>query len=321
MLPMPSAQQLRYLVTLAELRHFGRAARSCAVTQSTLSAGILALERQMNVQLLDRNVGKKVVFTPLGNEVVARARLALEALQSVLDVAAASHEPMSGLLRIGVIPTIGPFVVPDLIRRLRQGFARMRLSLNEDLTHHVLEKLSLGRLDLVLLAMPCDCADSETWPLWRDAFMLAMPESHPLSKLSAVPVERIVSERMIMLEDGHCLRDQTLALCRQVRGWSRAEGGEEFTVTSLHTMVEMVGAGLGVALLPQMAVEAGLLRDQAVVARPVTGGQAWRTIGLAWRPRSPRMGDFRTLAPFFIPPHLSTREGKASRAPFSGDKK
>lgn len=322
MLPMPSAQQLRYLVTLAELRHFGRAAKSCAVTQSTLSAGILALERQMDVQLLDRDVGKKVVFTPLGNEVVTRARLALESLQSVLDVAAASHEPMSGLLRIGVIPTIGPFVVPDLIRRLRQGFPRMRLSLNEDLTHHVLEKLALGRLDLVLLAMPCDCADSETWPLWRDPFVLVMPQMHPLSKLSAVPVERIVSQRMILLEDGHCLRDQTLALCRQVRGWSSPEGAEEeFTVTSLHTLVEMVAAGLGVALLPQMAVLSGLLRDQAVVARPVTGCQAWRTIGLAWRPRSPRMGDFRTLAPFFMPPDVSPMAANAQQASVFGDKK
>ena len=301
MLPMPSAQQLRYLVTLAELRHFGRSARACAVTQSTLSAGILALERQMDARLLDRDVGKKVVFTPLGDKVLARARIALDALQGVLDVAVAAREPMSGLLRIGVIPTIGPFVLPSLVRRLPHAYPQLRLSLNEDMTHNMMEKLALGRLDLVLLAMPCDCDDSETLPLWRDPFMLVMPRDHPLAKLPSVPVDSIVHENMIMLEDGHCLRDQTLAMCRQVRGWS--QNGEDATcaVTSLYTMLEMVAAGMGLALVPQLAVDSPLLDGQLLAVRPVTGAQAWRTIGLAWRPRSPRATDFHTIAPFFVP--------------------
>ncbi|MDT8870668.1 LysR substrate-binding domain-containing protein [Komagataeibacter rhaeticus] len=151
---------------------------------------------------------------------MTRARTALEALQGVLDVAVASREPMSGLLRIGVIPTIGPFVMSSLVRRLPQAYPQLRLSLNEDVTHSVMAKLAMGRLDLVLLAMPWDCADNETLPLWRDPFMLVMPHDHPLAQLPVVPVRSIVRERMILLEDGHCLRDQTLAMCRQVRGWT-----------------------------------------------------------------------------------------------------
>ncbi|MCE2575974.1 hydrogen peroxide-inducible genes activator [Komagataeibacter sp. FNDCR2] len=305
MIPMPSAQQLRYLVTLAELRHFGRAARACAVTQSTLSAGILALERQMDVKLLDRDVGKQVVFTPLGDQVLAQARIALDALQGVVDVAVAAHEPMSGLLRLGVIPTIGPFVMPSLVRRLPLAYPRLRLSLNEDVTRNVMEKLALGRLDLVLLAMPCDCADSETLPLWRDPFMLVMPHGHPLAALPEVPVRSFARERMIMLEDGHCLRDQTLAMCRQVHGWTQPHDGAVCAVTSLYTMVEMVAAGMGLALLPQLAVDSPLLDGQRLAVRPVSGAQAWRTIGLAWRPRSPRMVDFHALAPFFMPPTVA----------------
>ncbi|MBB2202645.1 hydrogen peroxide-inducible genes activator [Gluconacetobacter tumulisoli] len=305
MTPLPSAQQLRYLIALADLRHFGRAAQACAVTQSTLSAGILALERQLDIQLLDRKVGKRVVFTPIGDEVAARARHALDALQTVQAVADASRAPMTGLLRIGVIPTIGPFVLPGLVSRLHAQFPHIRLSVNEDLTGNVMDKLVLGRLDLVLLAMPCACEGTETLPLWRDDFMLVLPARHPLAALEAISVERIGTERMILLEDGHCLRDQTLAVCRQERGWSTPDSEEEFVVTSLYTLVDMVADGLGLALLPRLAVESGILRDLPVVVRPVTGCQAWRTIGLAWRPRSPRAADFRLLAPHIRPPSVT----------------
>ncbi|ACI51202.1 transcriptional regulator, LysR family [Gluconacetobacter diazotrophicus PA1 5] len=305
MTPLPSAQQLRYLITLAELRHFGRAALACSVTQSTLSAGILALERQLDVQLLDRNVGKRVVFTPIGDEVAARARFALETLQAVQDVADASRAPMTGLLRIGVIPTIGPFIMPGLVSRLRRQFPQIRLSVNEDLTGNVMDKLALGRLDLVLLAMPCPCEGTETLPLWRDEFMLLLPADHALAALDSIPVERIAGERMVLLEDGHCLREQTLSLCRQERGWSTPDGDEEFVVTSLYTLVDMVAEGLGIALLPRLAVESGILRDLPLVVRPVTGCQAWRTIGLAWRPRSPRAADFRQLGLHIRPPAVT----------------
>ncbi|GBQ71431.1 LysR family transcriptional regulator [Ameyamaea chiangmaiensis NBRC 103196] len=298
MIPLPSPQQLRYLIMLAEMRHFGRAAKACSVTQSTLSAGILALERQLDVNLLDRDVGKRVMFTPIGEEIAIRARAALTALEAVGEAALTSREPLTGPLRIGVIPTIGPFLVPRLVPMLRARYPQIRLSLYENLTERLLEKLTMGRLDLLLLAMPCACEGAHTQPLWRDDFLLAVPRDHPLASRAEIPLSMIEAERMIMLEDGHCLRDQTLDICRQEGGWSRTDSNEEFTATSLYTLVQMVGQGLGVALLPRLAVDSRILDGTEVVARPLAGA-ASRVIGLAWRPRSPRVDDFTALGRLF----------------------
>ncbi|OUI85129.1 hydrogen peroxide-inducible genes activator [Acetobacter tropicalis] len=310
MLPLPSAQQLRYLIALSELRHFGRAAAACAVTQSTLSAGIMALERQLDAQLLDRTVGKKVVFTPLGHDIANKGRQALEALEAVPQLAAAARTPLTGALRLGIIPTIGPFLLTPLVKIIRLRFPQIVLSLTEDTTEHLLEKLSLGRLDMLVLAMPCLCDGTETLPLWQDPFHVVMPEGHDLSHLTHVPVERLENQRMIMMEDGHCLREQTLAVCRQGRGWdsSDGEGDSTFTATSLQTMVEMVELSLGIGVVPALAIENGLLQNHRVVARPLSGGPVWRTIGLAWRPRSPRAADFHTLASAFATLAPATRE-------------
>lgn len=301
MLPLPSAQQLRYLIALSELRHFGRAAAACAVTQSTLSAGIMALERQLDAQLLDRTVGKKVVFTPLGHEIAAKGRHALQALEAVPQLAAAARTPLTGPLRLGIIPTIGPFLVAPLVKIIRAHFPQIVLSITEDTTERLLEKLSLGRLDILVLAMPCLCDGTETIPLWRDPFQVIMPAGHPLASLPHVPVEQLEDQRMIMMEDGHCLREQTLAVCRQGRLWDSAEdeGDATFTATSLHTMANMVELGLGIGVVPALATEGGLLQNHNVIMRPLSGGPVWRTIGLAWRPRSPRSADFHTLATAF----------------------
>lgn len=307
MLPLPSAQQLRYLIALSELRHFGRAAAACSVTQSTLSAGIMALERQLDSQLLDRTVGKKVVFTPLGHEIALKGRQALEALEAVPQLAVAARTPLTGPLRLGVIPTIGPFLIEPLVKTIRTRFPQLTLSIAEDTTEHLLEKLGIGRLDMLVLAMPCLCDTAETLPLWRDPFHVIMPEDHPLARLSHVPVERLADQRMIMMEDGHCLREQTLAVCRQGREWHGTEGESDstFSATSLHTMAEMVGLGLGIGVVPLLALEGGILRGHPVISRPLSGGPVWRTIGLGWRPRSPRSEDFRTLATAFssLAPH------------------
>ncbi len=159
----------------------------------------------------------------------------------------------------------------------------------------------------MVLAMPCLCDGTETIPLWRDPFQVIMPEGHPLASLSHVPVERLEDQRMIMMEDGHCLREQTLAVCRQGRGWDSAEdeGDSTFTATSLHTMADMVELGLGIGVVPALATEGGLLQNHKVIMRPLSGGPVWRTIGLAWRPRSPRAADFHTLATAFsaLAPH------------------
>lgn len=298
MLPLPSAQQLRYLIALSELRHFGRAAAACAVTQSTLSAGIMALERQLDATLLDRTVGKKVVFTPLGHEIALRARQALLALEAVPQIAAAARTPLTGPMRLGIIPTIGPFLIPQAVTTVREHFPRLSLSITEDTTEHLLEKLSLGQLDMLVLAMPCLCDGTETHPLWQDPFHVIMPTGHPLAALQAVPVEQLSAQSMVLMEDGHCLREQTLAICRQgpSRNGSEGESDATFTAMSLHSMAEMVELGLGIAIMPAMAIDGGILQGRRIVSKPLTGAPASRTIGLAWRPRSPRASDFRALA-------------------------
>jgi LysR family hydrogen peroxide-inducible transcriptional activator len=253
MTPLPTPQQLRYLVALAETAHFGRAASACAVSQSTLSAGILVLERQLQTQILDRSAGKHVVFTPLGLELVAKARAALSALGAVVEVADAARAPMSGPLRLGIIPTIGPFLLPRLMPELRAHYPSLRLFLREDQTENLLLQLKGGQLDVLLLAEPCACAGAELLPVMSDEFLAALPAQHPLAQRSAVPIAALAAEPLLLLESGHCLRDQVLAVCGP-----NAERAADFAATSLHTLVQMVAGGLGVTLVPKLAVEAGL---------------------------------------------------------------
>ena len=294
MTPLPTPQQLRYLLALADHQHVGRAADACAVTQSTLSAGILALERQLDTRILDRESGKRVVFTALGRELVTRAREAMVALEAIAETAAAARAPMSGPLRLGMIPTVGPFLLPRLMPALRSAFPRLRLFLREDTTGRLIESLELGRLDLALLALPCDCAGADTLPVARDPFLAALPAGHPLASRDEVPVAALGAERLLLLEEGHCLRDQALSACGKPRDTRDRDG---FAATSLHTLVQMVAGGMGVTLLPRSAVEAGVTAGTDVVIRPVAGPGTWRTLGLAWRPNAARAGDYKALAP------------------------
>jgi LysR family transcriptional regulator, hydrogen peroxide-inducible genes activator len=291
---LPSPQQLRYLVALSETRHFGRAAQACAVTQSTLSAGLLALERQLDAPILDRASGRHVVFTPLGLDLVERAREALTALEAVSETASAAREPMSGPLRLGVIPTIGPFLLPKLMPALRNAFPKLRLYLREDTTARLVDRLSSHRLDLLLLALPCDCGGAPSISVGRDPFVVALPPNHRLAGEREIPAAALATERLLLLEDGHCLRDQALAVCGLLAG-DHGEDDEGFAATSLHTLVQMVAGGFGVTLLPQLAVSAGITDGSGIVLRPLAGSGAWRTLGLAWRPNSPRAADYRAL--------------------------
>ena len=295
MSPLPSPQQLRYILALADLGHFGRAADACTVTQSTLSAGILAMERQMDAAILDRSAGKHVVFTALGEEIVARARTALAALEAVAEAASAARAPLSGPLRLGVIPTIGPFLLPRLMPVLRAAFPNLRLFVREDVTRALVERLSSNRLDLLLVALPCDCGGAATLAVARDEFLVALPKGHRLAARTRVQPQALARERMLLLEDGHCLRDQAVSLC------GSAGEQEGFAATSLHTLAQMVAGGLGVTLLPRMAVDAGVAAGTDIELRPL-GGSACRTIGLAWRPNSPRANEYRALAPLIASP-------------------
>ncbi|WP_149539413.1 LysR substrate-binding domain-containing protein [Siccirubricoccus phaeus] len=298
MIALPSPQQLRYLLALADHGHFGRAAAACAVTQSTLSAGIIALERQLDAALLERGTAKRPIFTPLGLEVVERARTALAALEAVAETAASAKEPLSGPLRLGVIPTIGPFLLPRLMPALRQAFPRLRLWLREDQTERLVQQLETGRLDLLLLALPCACGEAETLPIAADPFLAALPSGHRLVAKDKVPATALAAERLLLLEDGHCLREHALDACGLPRAVAPIE--ENFAATSLHTLVQMVASGLGVTLLPRLSVEGGVLAGAAVEVRPLEAeGEAvpGRSLALAWRGRSPRAAEFRGLAP------------------------
>ena len=201
MTALPSPQQLRYLVALAEHGHFGRAAAACAVTQSTLSSGIFALERQLDAALLERTGGKRPVFTPLGRELVGRARTALAALTALVETVETARDPLTGPLRLGTIPTIGPFLLPRLMPRLREAFPRLRLWLREDITDRLVESLESGRLDLLLLALPCDCGEIESVDIAEDPFHVALPPGHRLSVLEAISPDALAGERIMLLED------------------------------------------------------------------------------------------------------------------------
>ncbi len=291
---LPTPQQLRYLIMLAETGHFGRAASACAVSQSTLSAGLLALERSLNAQILDRSVAKHPVFTSIGLELVAKARVALAALSAMAEAADAARAPMSGPVRLGIIPTIGPFLLPRLMPQIREKYNALKLFLREDLTERLLDQLDAGLLDILILAQPCDCGKAEVETLSRDDFLVALPPDHVLTARESIRVTDLAAEQLLLLEDGHCLREQVLSICG-------AELGREqrFAATSLHTLVQMVAGRLGVTLVPRLAVDAGLLNGTGVQTVRLEGEAGWRNIALAWRQGSPRAGEYRTLGAIF----------------------
>lgn len=289
---MPTPQQLRYLVTLAETGHFGRAALACAVSQSTLSSGILTLENALDAKVLDRSVAKHPVFTPLGLELVAKARVVLSALSDMAETADAARAPLSGPLRLGIIPTIGPFLLPRLMPALRENYKSLRFFLREDQSDRLLEQLEAGQLDLLILAYPYECGTAEMLNVVRDDFMVALPPGHVLAARDVVSISDLAAEQFLLLEDGHCLRDQVLSVCRP--SFRRAQ---PFAATSLYTLIQMVAGGLGMTLVPKLAVDAGITHNTGVEIRPLEDGEGWRSLGLAWRAGSPRAGEYRSLAP------------------------
>lgn len=287
---LPTLKQLQYLVALKDHGHFGRAAESCYVTQSTLSAGIRELETLIGVVLVERT--RRVVrFTPLGERIVDKARRVLREADELGDLARAAGRPLSGEMRMSVIPTIAPFLLPRILPKLRRDYPDLKLYLREETSGQACEGLHHGRTDCVLLALPYACGDVETAPLFDDRLFVAYREGEMDPSASIRPAE-IDETRLLMLEDGHCLKEHALAAC------NRPELRAEATMlgTSLHTMVQMVDNGLGVTMLPEMAVDSGILDHTQVSARPLEADNASRRIALVWRKASPRERDFRLLA-------------------------
>lgn len=287
---LPTLKQLQYLVALHDSGHFGRAAEACFVTQSTLSAGIRELETLIGVVLVERT--RRVVrFTPLGERIVEKARRVLREADELGDLARAAGRPLSGDMRMSVIPTIAPFMLPRVLPRLRRDYPDLKLYLREETSAQACEALHHGRIDCVLLALPYACGDVEAQTLFDDRLFVAFHHDEMKSKPMVDPAD-IDETRLLMLEDGHCLKDHALAACN--RPELRAEA--MMLGTSLHTMVQMVDNGLGVTMLPEMAVDAGILAHTSVTARPLDAANAARHIALVWRKASPREKDFRLLA-------------------------
>lgn len=287
---LPTLKQLQYLVALHDSGHFGRAAESSFVTQSTLSAGIRELETLIGVVLVERT--RRVVrFTPLGERIVEKARRVLREADELGDLARAAGHPLTGEMRMSVIPTIAPFLLPRILPRLRKDYPDLKLYLREETSSQACEGLHHGRTDCVLLALPYRCGDVETAPLFDDRLFVAFRDGE-MDPTPTIHPSMIDETRLLMLEDGHCLKDHALSAC------NRPEMRAEATMmgTSLHTMVQMVDNGLGVTMLPQMAVTAGILDHTNVTARPLEAENAVRRIALVWRKASPREKDFRLLA-------------------------
>ena len=285
---MITLRQLRYLTALARHRHFGRAAADCAVTQPALSMQVRELEHEVGAELVERR-SNEIALTETGLEIARRAEHILAATHDLVDFAR-HRGVLTGRLSLGIIPTLAPYVLPRVLPRLQAKYPQLRLEVRETQTKTLLDELASGDLDTVMLALPVDGTDIETQPLFDDPFLLAVPAADPLPANRRVAVEDVDRRRLILLEEGHCLRDQALAF------WTTSSGDlpASLGATSLATVMQMVANGYGVTLLPDVATSVEV-RDSRVKLLRFTGREPARTIGLAWRRTSPRQRDFAAL--------------------------
>jgi LysR family hydrogen peroxide-inducible transcriptional activator len=285
---MITLRQLRYLSSLARHRHFGRAAEDCAVTQPALSMQIRELEREIGAELVERRPGD-IALTETGIEVAQRAERILAAARDLVDFAR-HRDVLSGPLKLGIIPTLAPYVLPRVLPRLQTSYPDLRLEVRETQTRLLLDELAGGELDCVMLALPAEGADVETLKLFDDRFLLAVPVAEPVNARGPVALEDVDQRRLILLEEGHCLRDQALAFCATKRRDAPAGLG----ATSLATVMQMVANGYGVTLLPEVAIDAEV-HDGRVKLLRFAEPEPARSIGLAFRRTSPRRRDFEEL--------------------------
>ena len=284
----PTLKQLRYLVALHRSHHFGKAADACHVTQSTLSAGLQELESLLGAQLVERTK-RSVMFTAIGEDVVRRAQVILNDVDDLTDMASASKDPLKGIVRLGIIPTIAPFLLPKIMPHLRKSLPDLELHLREDKSADLCELVRQGELDLVLYALPFACGDVAEMPLFHDPFYVAYPAGEAPAK--TIKTTELDESRLMLLEEGHCLRDHALAACQLLGRGAR----RELAGTSLNTIVQMVAAGHGITLLPGLAVDAGLVDAAEVDIVSFSDLIPTRTIGLIWRKTNPRAETFKSL--------------------------
>ena len=307
---LPTIKQLQYLVALREHGHFGKAAEACFVTQSTLSAGLRELETLLNVTLVERT--RRVVrFTALGEKIADKAERVLRETEELAEMARAEGQPLHGELRMGVIPTIAPFLLPAMLPRLRKEWPSLKLYLREETSQAACDALHRGQLDCVLLALPYGCGDVDTAPLFDDPLFVAYPRGEAPAG-ATIDVDAIDENRMLLLEDGHCLKDHALSACNRpdLRAHAAMMG------TSLHTLVQMVDNGLGLTFIPSLASEAGILDNTHGDAKPLRSDHGYRRSALIWRRSSPRESEFRLLSQALrqimleLSPRLESKDAK-----------
>lgn len=290
MVYIPTLKQLKYLCAVAEYRHFSKAAEACFVSQSTLSSGIHELEEILGVSLLERDK-KRVRLTAIGRDITARATHILASTEDLVSVANAAHEPFTTEMRLGVIPTIAPFVLAKMLKHIRKQHPDFKLFIREDLSGYLVKELQAGELDLLLLALPYPADNVAEQHLFYDEFMLAYEKHHNLANKKKLMTDDLVDRELLLLEDGHCLRDHAMDACRIRTQDIRIP----YQATSLNTIIQMVANDIGITILPKMAVDAKMLQGTSVDARAFDEDEVWRSIGLMWRNKSPREKEFQQL--------------------------
>jgi LysR family transcriptional regulator, hydrogen peroxide-inducible genes activator len=276
-------KDLKYLVALADTGHFGRAAQRTFVSQPTLSAQLKKLEEYLGVKLVERHP-KNVQLTEVGKEIVARARRMLSEGDEIVALARNNTDPLSGKLKVALIPTIGPYLLPRVMQKLRKALPQLGLMLYEHQTEELLKRLREGEIDLGILALPVDQEGLESRRLYREEFTVALPSDNPLVQKPSIKAADLKGQTLLLLEDGHCLRDQALEVCSRVD----VREAEDFRATSLETLRHMVVAGLGVTLLPELAVESPFGSQRGLVVRQFTKPAPSRTVGAVWRKSTTR---------------------------------
>ena len=284
-------KDLRYLVAVADTGHFGKAAARCFVSQPTLSAQLRKLEEYLGVDLVERQP-RQALLTPAGVEVVARARLIVAASDEVVEIARSHRDPLAGQLRIALLPTIGPYLLPLVVPRLHKALPRLELMLHEHQTEPMLERLRAGELDMGVLALPVDLDGLHAEPLYDEPFMVAAPASHPLAARKQLRAEDLRGATLLLLEEGHCLRDQALEVCGRVPVREK----QDFRGTSLETLRQMVAAEAGITLLPELATRGAYAQSRGVAVRPFAKPVPVRRIGAVWRKSSPRAAALAAVA-------------------------
>jgi LysR family hydrogen peroxide-inducible transcriptional activator len=279
-------RDLRYLVALADHRHFGKAAAACFVSQPTLSTQIRKLEDELGVAVVER-APRKVMLTPIGREMAERARRIVAEVEQMKEAARRNQDPEAGTVRLGMFPTLGPYLLPHVVPGIRARFPKLELLLVEEKSDVLLARLKDGRLDAGLLALPVHDEQLHTEFLFEEPFLLAVPETHPLANQGALSLRDLSSEKLLLLEDGHCLRDQALDVCELAGSGERSE----FRATSLETLRQMVAANVGVTLLPTLAIKPPVARSENIHLLPFRDSRPSRRIAMVWR-RSSAMHDF-----------------------------